>query len=54
MTKIGLEHIANEIRHRIVEPPYDMSIETLQAWLNGYARCQEDILEVIGTYKEKE
>ena len=52
MTKIGLEHIANEIRHRIVEPPYDMSIETLQAWLNGYARCQEDILELIGEYME--
>lgn len=52
MTKIGLEHIANEIRHRIVEPPYDMSIEVLQAWLNGYARCQEDILGLISEYME--
>lgn len=52
MTKIGLEHISNEIRHRIVEPPYDMSIEVLQAWLNGYAKCQNDILEMIGKYME--
>ena len=29
MTQNGLEHIANEIRHRIVEPPYDMSVEVL-------------------------
>lgn len=54
MTKIGLEHIANEIRHRIVDPPYDMSTETLQGWINGYTRCQEDILELIGAYMEDE
>ena len=52
MTKIGLEHIINEIRNRFVEPPYDMTIETLQAWLNGYARCQNDILELIWRYME--
>ena len=54
MTKIGLEHIANEIRHRIIDPPYVMDIETLQAWLNGYAKCQADILELIGSYMEDE
>ena len=54
MTKIGLEHIANEIINRFVEVPDDLALRDLTAWLNGYARCQEDILEVIGTYKEKE
>lgn len=54
MTKIGLEQIMNDIRHRIVDPPYDMSIEVLQAWLNGYAKCQNDILELIGAYMEED
>lgn len=54
MTKIGLEQIMNDIRHRIVDPPYYMSIEVLQAWLNGYAKCQEDILELIGRYLDEE
>ena len=54
MTKIGLEKIMNDIRHRIVDPPYVMSIEALQGWINGYAKCQEDILELIGAYMEDE
>ena len=54
MTKIGLEQIMNDIRHRIIEPPYVMSIEALQGWINGYAKCQEDILELINCYMEDE
>ena len=55
MTKIGLEQIVNEIRYRLVDPPhYSMSTETLQGWINGYAKCQEDILELIGAYMEDE
>lgn len=54
MTKIGLEHIANEITNRIVEVPDDLALRDLTAWLNGYAKCQEDILELIGAYMEDE
>lgn len=53
MTKIGLEHISNAIINRIVEVPDDLALRDLTAWLNGYARCQNDILELIGTYMEE-
>lgn len=52
MTKIGLEHIAKEIINRFVEVPDDLALRDLTAWLNGYARCQRDILELIGKYME--
>lgn len=52
MTKIGLEHIADAIINRIVEVPDDLALRDLTAWLNGYAKCQNDILEVIGRYME--
>ena len=52
MTKIGLEHIADSIINRIVEVPDDLALRDLTAWLNGYAKCQNDILEMIGKYME--
>lgn len=54
MTKIGLEHIAHAIINRIVEVPDDLALRDLTAWLNGYAKCQNDILELIGKYMEEE
>ena len=54
MTKIGLEHIANAIINRFVEVPDDLALRDLTAWLNGYTRCQNDILELIGKYMEEQ
>jgi len=54
MTKIGHEHIADAIINRIVEVPDDLALRDLTAWLNGYAKCQNDILEMIGKYMEEQ
>ena len=54
MTKIGLEHIADAIINRFVEVPDDLALRDLTAWINGYAKCQNDILEMIGKYMEEE
>lgn len=54
MTKIGLEHISNAIINRIVEVPDDLALRDLTAWLNGYDKCQNDILEMIWRYLDEE
>jgi len=54
ITKIGLEHIADSIINRIVEVPDDLALRDLTAWINGYAKCQNIILEIIGKYMEDE
>lgn len=53
LTKIGYEDIINRILNRTVQPPNDMRVETLDAWLIGYAKCQSDVLEIISKLKDQ-
>ena len=53
LTKIGYDDIINRILNRTVQPPNDMRVETLDAWLIGYAKCQSDVLEIIGKLKDQ-
>ena len=53
LTKMGYDEIINRILNRTVQPPNDMRVETLDAWLIGYAKCQSDVLEIIGKLKDQ-
>lgn len=53
LTKMGYDNITDRIINRIVQPPFDMNCSELNAWLNGYATCQNDILEIIGQLKDQ-
>lgn len=53
LTKVGYDDIINRILNRTVQPPNDMRVETLDAWLIGYAKCQSDVLEIIGKLKDQ-
>lgn len=47
MTDMGYKHIIDRIVNRMVDPPQDRKIDTLSAWLDGYATCQNDIILLI-------
>lgn len=53
LTKIGYDQIIEQIVNRTVQPPNDMTVEMLNAWLKGYATCQNDILEIIGKLNDQ-
>ena len=54
MTDIGYQNIIDRIVNRTVEPPKPgtMTTRDLQNWLNGYAQCQFDILDIIKKMSE--
>ena len=53
LTKMGYDMIFDRIINRTVQPPDDMTIEMLNAWLTGYATCQNDVLEIVGKLKDQ-
>ena len=53
LTKMGYDMIFDRIVNRAVQPPDDMTVEMLNAWLSGYAKCQNDVLEIIGKLKDQ-
>ncbi len=46
-----LNLVISKVVNRSVEVPNDMTVSELNSWLNGYARCQDDILELIDELK---
>ena len=46
-----LNLVISKVVNRAVEVPNDMTVSELNSWLNGYARCQDDILELIDELK---
>lgn len=53
LTKMGYDQIMERIINRTVQPPDDMTVEMLNAWLTGYAACKNDMLEIIGKLKDQ-
>lgn len=47
LTKIGYDQIIDRIVNRTVDPPKDMNCFALNAWLQGYADCQNAIIDII-------
>lgn len=52
MINTGYDMIIDRIVNREVEPPKFENVRSMNAWLNGYARCQFEILELISELKE--
>ncbi len=54
MTNIGIEHIEDIIKATPVELPSqnDMTIEELQAWINGYAVCFRSVMDILESMKD--
>ena len=50
---MGYDDIVNRIINRTVQPPTDKTCFELNAWLQGYAECQNNILEIIGQLKDQ-
>lgn len=52
LTKQGYDNIIDRIVNRTVEPPKTLTVQALNAWLNGYAQCQLEILDIIETLRD--
>ena len=46
-----LNLVISKVVNRTVEVPNDMTVTELNSWLNGYAMCQNDILELVDDLK---
>ena len=53
LTKMGYDMIVEHIINRKIQPPNDKTCFELNAWLQGYADCQNAILEIIGKMKDQ-
>ena len=52
-TPIGIDWLKDRIVNRSINPPEMRTLSELQGWLEGYATCQNDILDIIDEmYKE--
>ena len=47
LTKLGIDSPISRIVNQEVKPEEAMTTPMLNAWLNGYAQCQNDILDII-------
>lgn len=52
MTDIGYKEIIDRIVNRQIEPPKDMTVNELAVWMNAYAKCQIDIIDIIKDIQE--
>lgn len=53
LTKMGYDDLISRIVNRMVQTPDDMTVDTLNAWLTGYAQCQFDILKIVGQLRDQ-
>ena len=51
LTKMGYDDIITRIQNMVIRPPQDMNVETLYAWLKGYADAQNAVVEMIDGLK---
>ena len=47
MTDIGYKNIIDRINNFSIEPPKNITVKELTAWLNGYAKCHKDVLDIL-------
>lgn len=47
VTPTGIEHLKHEIKSINIEPPVGHNLDEFAGWLEGYAKCQADILDLI-------
>lgn len=47
LTRIGYEDLIDRIVNRTLDPPRGITASGMTQWLNGYATCQHDIIDLI-------
>ena len=47
LSPIGIDNLKNKIINHSIEVPEARTLQELQGWMNGYAQCQKDILEIL-------
>lgn len=52
LTKHGYDLAIDKIVNRTVEPPKDLNVFELNMWLNAYAECQKDIIDVLAKLRD--
>ena len=50
MAKTNKDLLIEYIKNRIVDIPEGMTVNELTCYLEGYAKCQEDILRLIENF----
>ena len=53
LTKAGFDGLFNRIVNSTVNPPTDLTAEMLKTWVEGYMRCQDDVLTIIGNLSDR-
>ena len=52
LTMMGYDLIIDKIVNRTVEAPEGLTARELLIWMNAYADCQDDILDIIEKLKD--
>lgn len=47
ISPIGIEDLKCRIENHSIDIPQARTLQELQGWLNGYAQCQKDILDIL-------
>ena len=47
LTKNGYELVIDKIVNRTLDPPKGLNVFELNTWLNAYAECQKDIIDIL-------
>lgn len=53
LTKSGYDQIIDKIVNREIEPPKGMNCFALNAWLQGYADCQNAIIDIVEKLRDQ-
>lgn len=53
LTKMGYDMIVEHIINRKIQPSEEMYTMELSAWLTGYTKCQNDIIDIINKLKDQ-
>ena len=53
LTKTGYDQIIDKIVNREIEPPKGMNCFVLNAWLQGYADCQNAIIDIVEKLRDQ-
>ena len=54
LTKMGYDQIIERILNKAVDPPNGKTYTELTAWMNGYANCVNNVIDIILKMKEQE
>lgn len=51
--KIDIDLVKDNIENGFVEPPTNLNTNEFRLWCDGYAKCYEEIMDVLEGLKEQ-